>query len=101
MSSNDHASKGDGIAGRVVDDHPVVRQGLRTYLSSCEGIEVIAEAVDGDQALRKLAHLDPDVLLLDLQMPTTDGLDVLGSLNATGHRVRTLVLTSFADTDRV
>ncbi|CAN5825300.1 response regulator transcription factor [soil metagenome] len=85
----------------VVDDHPVVRQGLRVFLDSCEGIDVVAEAADGDEALRKLRHLHPDVLLLDLQMPGRDGLAVLEALADLSDPPRTLVLTSFADADRV
>lgn len=87
----------------VVDDHPVVRQGLRAYLSSCEGIQVVADAGDGDEALRKIRHLKPDVVLLDLQMPGTDGLGVLEALSTQDDDppVRTLVLTSFPDGDKV
>jgi DNA-binding NarL/FixJ family response regulator len=59
----------------VVDDHPVVRQGLRTLLSSRPGWEIIDEAEDGIEALEKADRLQPDVVLLDVSMPRMDGLE--------------------------
>lgn len=85
----------------VVDDHPVVRQGLRTFLDSRDGLEVVAEAADGEEAVRKARAIRPDVVLLDLQMPGTDGLEALARLRASDDPPRVLVLTSFADSDKV
>lgn len=85
----------------VVDDHPVVRQGLRTFLGSRDGLEVVAEAADGDEAVRKARAIRPDVVLLDLQMPGTSGLEALAGLRALDDPPRVLVLTSFADSDSV
>lgn len=85
----------------IVDDHPVVRQGLRAFLSTLDGVEVAAEAADGDEALRKLRHLRPDVALLDLVMPGTDGLTVLEQAAQLDLPTRVIVLTSFSDTDLV
>ncbi|MEX0659851.1 MAG: response regulator transcription factor [Egibacteraceae bacterium] len=85
----------------VVDDHPVVRQGLRAFLSTLAGMEIVGEAADGDEAVRKLRHLRPDVALLDLVMPGTDGLAVLEQAAALGLPTRLIVLTSFSDTDLV
>lgn len=85
----------------VVDDHPVVRQGLRAFLSTLEGMEIVGEAADGEEAVRKLRHLRPDVALLDLVMPGTDGLAVLEQVAALGLPTRLIVLTSFSDTDLV
>lgn len=92
---------GEAIRVLVVDDHPVVRQGLRTFLSSLDGIEVVAEAAEGEEALRKLRHLRPDVALLDLVMPGTGGLAVLEQAAALDVGTRIIVLTSFAETDQV
>jgi len=85
----------------VVDDHPVVRQGLRTFLSTRPGLEVVGEASDGNEAVAEAARLDPDVVLLDLVMPRGDGLDAIRRLRAAGDRPRVIVLTSFAGDDRV
>lgn len=91
----------DPISVLVVDDHPVVRQGLRAFLSSREDMEVVGEAADGDEAIRKLRHLRPDVALVDLVMPGTGGLEVLRQAAELGLATRIVVLTSFAETDQV
>lgn len=91
----------DRIRVLVVDDHPVVRQGLRAFLSSREGLEVVGEAADGDEAIRKLRHLRPDVALVDLVMPGTGGLEVLRQAAELDLDTRIVVLTSFAETDQV
>jgi len=78
----------------IVDDHPVVRQGLRALLAVQDGIEVAGEAGDGDTALDLAAATAPDVILLDLKLPGRDGIAVLGELTARGGTPRVLVLTS-------
>jgi DNA-binding NarL/FixJ family response regulator len=83
----------------IVDDHPVVRRGLRVLLEVQDGIEVVGEAGDGPAALAQAAELTPDVILLDLKLPGMDGHAVLAELKAaasTGQQssVRVLVLTS-------
>jgi DNA-binding NarL/FixJ family response regulator len=83
----------------IVDDHPVVRRGLRVLLEVQDGIEVVGEAGDGPAALAQAAELTPDVILLDLKLPGMDGHAVLTELKAaasTGQQssVRVLVLTS-------
>jgi NarL family two-component system response regulator LiaR len=85
----------------IVDDHAIVRRGIRALLETEEGIEVVGEAQDGRQALEKIAALDPDVVLLDLLMPKMDGIEVTRHLRAQEARVRILVLTSFAADDKV
>jgi NarL family two-component system response regulator LiaR len=85
----------------VVDDHPVVRQGLRSFLSSREGIEVVGEAADGEAALGELRRLRPDVVLMDLVMPGACGVAAIRRITAEHPEVRTLVLTSFSSEDDV
>ncbi len=85
----------------VVDDHPVVRQGLRSFLSSRVGIEVVGEAADGETAVAEAARLAPDVVLLDLVMPGRGGIASIGPLRAAHPGVRVLVLTSFSSQDQV
>ncbi len=83
----------------IADDHPVVRQGLRAFLDLQEEMDVVGEAGDGEAALRLIAELDPDVVLLDLEMPGMGGLDVLRELAGAGPPV--IVLTSFRGEDQV
>ena len=85
------------ISVLIVDDHPVVRQGLRVLLEVQDGIEVVGEAGDGASALALAAERAPDVILLDLKLPGMDGLAVLGELSARHDPSRVLVLTSVTD----
>lgn len=85
----------------VVDDHPVVRQGLRSFLSSREGIVVVGEAADGEAALEEVRRLRPDVVLMDLVMPGGGGVPAIRRITAEHPEVRTLVLTSFSSEDDV
>jgi DNA-binding NarL/FixJ family response regulator len=77
-----------------VDDHPVVRRGLRVLLEVQDGIEVAGEAGEAAAALALAAEHSPDVILLDLKLPGMDGIAVLGELKARGSTARVLVLTS-------
>ena len=85
----------------VVDDHPVVRQGLRTFLETRPDFEVVGEAGDGETAVAEAARLLPDVVLMDLVMPGVDGLEAIGRIRARQAGARILVLTSFASADQV
>ena len=76
----------------IVDDHPSFRSGARLLLES-EGYEVVGEAADGAAALRAVADLDPDWVLLDVQLPDMDGFDVAARLREDGRRAA-VVLTS-------
>ena len=82
------------ISVLIVDDHPVVRRGLRVLLEVQDGIEVAGEAGDGATALALDAEHAPDVILLDLKLPGMDGIAVLGELRARASAARVLVLTS-------
>jgi DNA-binding NarL/FixJ family response regulator len=83
----------------LVDDQTLVRQGVRGLLGLVPDIEVIGEASDGEEALRVVPALNPDVLLLDIRMPRVDGVAVLEGLTAAGALPPTLVLTTFEDDD--
>ena len=82
------------ISVLIVDDHPVVRRGLRVLLEVQDGIEVAGEAGDGTAALALDAEHAPDVILLDLKLPGMDGIAVLGELRTRNNPARVLVLTS-------
>jgi two-component system, NarL family, response regulator LiaR len=85
----------------LVDDHAVVREGLRTFLELQDGIEVIGEAEDGNAAIAEARRLDPDVILMDLVMPELDGVGAMRALRAQAPRSRVIVLTSFLDDERL
>jgi DNA-binding NarL/FixJ family response regulator len=87
----------EGIRLLLVDDHAVVREGLRAFLRLVPGIEVVGEAADGVAAARLAADLRPDVVLLDLVMPGGDGIVALRALREAAPQTRVLVLTSFTD----
>jgi NarL family two-component system response regulator LiaR len=89
------------ISVLVVDDHAVVRQGLRTFLELQDDIEVVGEAADGEEALAAVAALTPDVVLMDLVMPRLDGVRAIARLRALAPATRVIVLTSFLDEDKV
>jgi DNA-binding NarL/FixJ family response regulator len=83
----------------IVDDHPVVRDGLRGVLDGEPDMEVVGEAAHGAEALARVAAEPVDVVLMDLRMPTMGGVEAIGELRRTAPSVRVLVLTTF-DTDR-
>jgi len=85
----------------VADDHPVVRDGLVAMLETQPDLAVVGQAGTGDEALAIVAAQDPDVLLLDLEMPGLDGVGVLRRLRETGARTRTIVFTVFDTDDRI
>ena len=86
----------------ICDDHPVVRQGLRTFLAARDGLEVVAEAEDGEQAVRQARHMAPDVVLMDLLLPgELDGVAATARIVAERPDTRVLMLTSYDKDDRV
>ncbi len=85
----------------IVDDHPVVRQGLRAFLQTQDNIDVVAEAGDGEQAVEVVQELVPDVVLMDLVMPKMDGIDAIRQIRRLSPSTKVIVLTSFADDDKV
>jgi len=85
----------------IADDHAVVRQGLRTFLELQEGMDVVGEAADGEEAVALVERTAPDVVLLDLVMPRVDGLEAIRRIRERAPATRILVLTSFADDNTV
>ncbi|MFE2039245.1 response regulator [Streptomyces scopuliridis] len=90
---------GDGRAIRVllVDDHQVVRRGLRTFLEIQDDIEVVGEASDGAEGIARAEELRPDVVLMDIKMPGTDGIEALRKLRELDNPARVLIVTSFTE----
>ncbi len=78
----------------IADDHPIFREGLRRLLEAEPGLVVVGQAGDGDEALKLVSQLKPDVLLLDLAMPRMGGLDVLRELNDMRSTTRAVLLTA-------
>lgn len=85
----------------VVDDHPVVRKGIRFLLSEEEDIEVTGEAINGVEAIRLALELQPDVILMDLVMPEKNGIEAIQEIMQLKPESRILVMTSFAADDKV
>ncbi|WP_328319731.1 response regulator transcription factor [Streptomyces sp. NBC_00388] len=82
----------------IVDDHPVVRDGLRGMFAGAPGFQVLGEAADGVEGVELTVRLDPDVVLMDLRMPGGNGVDAIAELARRGSRAKVLVLTTY-DTD--
>jgi NarL family two-component system response regulator LiaR len=85
----------------IADDHAVVRQGLRTFFDLQEDIDVVGEAADGEEALALAERLAPDVVLIDLVMPGVGGIEALRRLRERVPEARAIVLSSFADDDKL
>jgi DNA-binding NarL/FixJ family response regulator len=85
----------------LVDDHPLVRAGLRTIIEATGDVTVVGEAADGRDLVALVDRLAPDVVLMDLSMPHVDGVDATKALRAEDSPAAVVVLTSFAETERV
>lgn len=97
--SDRRTAVGEGRAIRVllVDDHQVVRRGLRTFLEVQDDIEVVGEASDGAEGVARAEELRPDVVLMDVKMPGTGGIEALKQLRELGNPARVLIVTSFTE----
>ena len=91
----------DPIRVLLADDHPVVRSGLRALLDSLSGYEVVAEAADGEAAVREAQLTKPDVVLMDIRMPGLDGIEATRRMRSAAPDTAILVLTMFDDDDTV
>ncbi|MHB0857552.1 MAG: response regulator [Anaerolineae bacterium] len=85
----------------VVDDHVIVRKGLRALLAEVETIAIVGEAANGAEAVAQAQALSPDVILMDLAMPVMDGIEAIRQITARDAGARILVLTSFTGDDKV
>ncbi len=91
----------EAIRVLIVDDHEIVRKGIRALLSKERGIQTIGEAVNGADAIVQSRTLKPDVILMDLMMPKVDGIEATRQITAAQPDAHVLVLTSFAADDKV
>ena len=85
----------------IVDDHQLFREGVVTLLSTAENIEVIAQAVDGQDAIEKVKHFEPDVVLLDIAMPRMNGIDATKKLKALNPGIRIIILSMHLEKEYV
>jgi DNA-binding NarL/FixJ family response regulator len=85
----------------LCDDHAVVRTGLRRLLESVDGIDVVATAADGQEGVKVVAELQPDVVLMDLSMPRMDGVAAIRAIAKATPATRVVVLTSFHHRERI
>lgn len=85
----------------VADDHAIVREGLRALISTEPGLQLVAEASDGVEAVSKTRTLKPDVILLDMLMPRLDGVGAIAEIKRDSPDAKILVLTSFVDDEKV
>jgi len=85
----------------IVDDHEIVRRGIKSYLATEEGFEVVGEASSGEEAVRMAQELRPDVVLMDLVMPGMDGVEATRRIMASNPQTCVVVLTSYTDDSRV
>ena len=85
----------------IVDDHQMVREGLKVLLSTCDDIEVVAEAANGAEAVEQCRLAGPDVVLMDILMPVMDGAEATAQITATWPGIRVIALTSYLDQDYV
>jgi DNA-binding NarL/FixJ family response regulator len=85
----------------LVDDHAMVRRGMRDFLELHDDIEIVGEAVDGGDAIEQAASLRPDIVVMDLMMPGIDGIEATARIRADLPEVEIIALTSFVEEDRV
>ncbi len=85
----------------IADDHPLIRDSLRTLINTEPDLELVGEAANGEEVVKKADDLKPDVILMDLVMPVKDGLQAISEIKRAHPEVSILVLTSFSDEEKV
>ena len=81
----------------IIDDHPIVREGLKTFLSLSNQLEIVGEASTADEGLEVVKATQPELVLLDLQLPDYSGLKLIPKINSLSSKIKIVVLTSFLD----
>jgi len=94
-------SEGSTIKVLLVDDHNVVRSGLAAFLMAFDDLELVGEANNGEEAVRKVKELSPDVVLMDLVMPQMDGAEATGEIMESDPDLKVIALTSFKEKDLI
>lgn len=94
-------SVSESIRVLIADDHAVVREGLRTVISTDPGMQLVGEAKDGVEAVLKARSLQPDVIVVDLVMPGQDGIEAIGQMKGENPDARILVFTGFCEDETV
>ena len=91
----------EGIRILIVDDHPVVREGIGSMLKKESDFKVVGEASNGLEAIEKARELTPDVVLMDLRMPEMDGVEAIGRIKAEKPEVKFIILTTYSDDEYI
>src|SRR5687767_5155195 len=95
MANNHHNHNNNRTSILIVDDHEVVRNGIRSYLETVKDFQVVGEAASGEEAVRLVSEHIPDIVLLDLIMPGMDGVETTRRINQISPRTQVVVLTSY------
>lgn len=91
----------EGVTVLIADDEPSFRSGLRALLGSADGLDIVGDAADGEEVIRLAAELQPDVVLMDINMPGINGIEATRQVLATSPHIAVLMLTMFEDDDSV
>ena len=91
----------DRVRILIADDHPIVREGLATVLSQEEGLEVVGQAANGAEAVSQSTKLQPDIVLMDMQMPVMDGVEAIQKIKGTSPDIKIIVLTTYESDDYI
>lgn len=85
----------------VADDHPIVREGLITILNTQQDFQIVGEAMNGKEVVAQVINSHPDILILDLEMPEMDGIEIINELNKSASKSKIIIFTAFKTDDRI